>query len=153
MTERDLNFKCPFDKKICVKSPRTPGNPPCSEKLMAPFDEDDVVFNPDNETGQKCGRDYMWRLKCGRYQKFMNDGRQEYETISDAKLQKAIETLAYVFNRLAFKNEMEKQVLFDSYMLNIKNMILHARQTGESPYDYIKTIQQELLKNSNVSRR
>lgn len=153
MSERDLTFNCPFDKKICVKSPGTPGNPPCPERLMAPFDENDSVFNPDNDTGRKCGRMWDWRLECERFQNFLNDECDNKGEITDAKMQKAIKTLNRLFNQLVFKNNTEKQILLDSYILNLKNMVLHSKQINQSPYDYIKTIQQELLKDPNIRKR
>lgn len=142
------DFNCPFDKKICLK---------CADIIVDDQDsvnsEDDIIFNPPNESGEKCKRPFSWRLKCRRYERFLNDECTPEETVTETKREKAMEKLCYVFKQLVFENDVEKQILFDSYVLNLENMILYAKKTRQNPYEYIRTIKQELLKNKNVHKR
>ena len=56
------------------------------------------------------------------------------------------------FHGLSFPNQEMCQILRDSYLANIANMILYAKENKLNPYNYIASIRSELLKDSRVRR-
>ena len=88
-----------------------------------------------------------------RYQVFMNIGRTESVSATGLNIQKATDALNTVFQELIFPTNIQKQILFDSYMSNLTDMIIYAKKQDQSPYSYFRSIKQELLKDPNIRQR
>lgn len=61
--------------------------------------------------------------------------------------------LRKLFNELEFRTKEERIIQRDSYMLNVVDLILYAKENGMSPYTYIQSLKTELLKDPNVHAR
>lgn len=53
--------------------------------------------------------------------------------------------LSVVFSSVGFTNEHDKQMLFDSYFSNIRNLIWCARNNNIDEMEYIRSIRKVLL--------
>ena len=61
--------------------------------------------------------------------------------------------LRKLFNELEFRTKEERIILRDSYMMNVVDLILYAKENSMSPYTYIQSLKTELLKDPNVHAR
>ncbi len=58
-----------------------------------------------------------------------------------------------LFSEVIFPTSQQRHILFHSYKANIVDLILYAKENGLSPYQYIKSIKQELLRIPHVRAR
>ena len=61
--------------------------------------------------------------------------------------------LSVVFSSLYFADKQMQEVLFDSYFLNIRNLMWYARNNNIDEMDYIRSIRSVLLSYPKVYER
>lgn len=61
--------------------------------------------------------------------------------------------LSVVFSSLYFADKQMQEVLFDSYFLNFRNLILYAHNNNIDEMDYVRSIRSVLLSYPKVYER
>ena len=61
--------------------------------------------------------------------------------------------LSVVFNSVYFTNKKTKDILFDSYSLNICDLMWYARNNNIDEMDYIRSIRRVLLSHPKTYER
>lgn len=58
--------------------------------------------------------------------------------------------LSIVLSSVYFEDKHEQHIISDSYFLNVRNLINHARENSIDEMDYIRSIRSKLLESPRI---